>query len=191
MALRVSSQPCQLARHRRSVISTSRHAGRKMSVAPELRPLDDEREAVPRPDYDRVTGGRSLVAAGMPGLTAKPHLAGRLARGDDRCAPADQGLRTDPLAMTAHRPVPECELAEEQRETCEQSDDVPRRRQEEDENQPDQDEHRPKATSVTYVLWARVRKRRQAKMARGLLRPTARKRSSTLKTGLHPVLQAA
>lgn len=151
MALRVSSQPCQLARHRRSVISTSRHAGRKMSVAPELRPLDDEREAVPRPDYDRVTGGRSLVAAGMPGLTAKPHLAGRLARGDDRCAPADQGLRTDPLAMTAHRPVPECELAEEQRETCEQSDDVPRRRQEEDENQPDQDEHRPKATSVTYV----------------------------------------
>lgn len=57
--------------------------------------------------------------------------------------------------MAAHPPVPEREFADEERDTAEQRGGVPRRRQEEDENQPDQEEdenqpdqeeHRPKAT---------------------------------------------
>src|SRR5215216_3687781 len=106
------------------------------------RALDEQRKPVAASHYDHLTLLGSLVATRFPDLARKPHLTFREACRHDQCGLSDQSLGTCCRATGANGAVPEDHLTSEEEETRHEPERVPGRREHDQQDQRDEEEHR-------------------------------------------------
>ena len=104
--------------------------------------LDVEPELGPANDRDSVTDVRSTLASRRPDLARDANLAIWPAGGDDCRRLSEKRLRTDYLAVATHGAVPKKELSDEQDQAGGKCDEIPRRRQHQQEDNCDDQQHR-------------------------------------------------
>jgi hypothetical protein len=107
--------------------------------------LYDEREVVARDNGNGFPRLRALCAARLPDLSIEIDLAVGAAGGCDRRDPPDQGLNTRLGTAVPNCAIPERQFAEEECNAHGETDEVPRRRKQQENNERGDEEHEGRA----------------------------------------------
>jgi DNA primase len=118
--------------------------------------LDDKRKAVDPDHDDRLVPAGSGIAAGCPDLSAELYLTIRATGREDGAGPAHHGADAHLHALAAHPTIPEQHLAEEDQHADRKSDDVPRRRHQDEKHDRDDQEHASKAKRSKLLATTKV-----------------------------------